>query len=44
MISLKFVSVFTNQYTMCARLEVLTTVLMEVPCLLDMMPCELVNI
>jgi len=44
MISLKFVCVFANQYTMCARLEVLTAVLMEIRGLLDMMPCELVNI
>jgi len=44
MISFKVVSVFSNQYTMCARLEVLTAVLMEVQGLLDMMPCELVNI
>ena len=44
MISFKFMPVFADQYTMCARLEVLTAVLMEVQGLKDMMPYELVNI
>jgi len=43
LITFKVVSVFANQYTICARLEVLTVVLMEVQGLLDMMPCELEN-